>query len=155
VGKASRHHLNLLKAPSALVGLGGFLRSIRKRRRDDHPRGLALTEAASRTAVCGDRPVSASYWSRVERGMASPSAQRLLCMALAVEATPQEVRELFHLAGFGHLYDTLTGVSASPEPLVEGLLADVRIPYAKRRMLVEHLSDMLDAIELNRERSGR
>lgn len=145
-------HLQVVPS-AAYLRVGDLIRSIRRRPHAGHPKGLALSEAARRTAICGDSPVSPRLWSRIEHGRTHPQAGVLLRMALAVDATPAQIRQVFHLAGYGHLYDTLAGSATNrPRPAEAGILADPRLPYQKRRLLLELVRDVIDALEVRARR---
>lgn len=110
-----------------------------------------MAEAARRTGLWASPAISTSYWAQVERGESTPTAPVLLRMALACDATPEEIHGLFHAAGYGHLHDTLAALGPTAETLPDtaeaGILADPRLPYDKRLILLDHLSDTLDALQ--------
>lgn len=147
-------HLRLVTSESRL-GLGDLLRSVRRCPRPDRPEGLSVAEAARRSGTDGEAPVSPRHWRRVEGGEARPQEEVLLRMALAVGATARQTRQLFHLAGYGHLYDTLAGAAGGHGrrcPAEAGILADPRLPDEERRVLLEHLRDIVDALDVRARR---
>lgn len=147
-------HLHLV-TPGTRLDVGTLLRSIRRCPRPGRPEGLSVAEAARRSRMHGEPPVSPRHWRRVEDGEARPQAGVLLRMALAVGATTRQIRRLFHLAGYGQLYDTLAGTAAGrPCPAEAGILADPRLPDEGRRVLLGHLHDVVNALHVRARRGG-
>lgn len=145
-----RSGLYLLRmTPNAPVS--SVLRRIRSAPRPDAPRGLTQAEAARRTALWGKPPLSSSFWSQVERGKSQVSEGELLRMALAIDARPDEIRDLFHAAGYEQLHDTLVNIGARNRPDLPigaeaGILTDPRLTHGKRKALLDHLEDILEGL---------
>jgi hypothetical protein len=122
-------------------GLGDIIRSMRTRPRPGAAKGLSIDEATRRCEVCG-QILPPDYWDQAESGEVVPEEQVLLSMGLALEADHGQMRELFRLAGYLHLFDTLTGMECALEDTIR---ADLDLPWEEREALIVHLQDLLEA----------
>jgi hypothetical protein len=137
--------------------LAAAIRRLRERPRPGLPEGLKPAEAARRTSLGPkDTEIKRSYWSQVEGGDIRPSAQKLMAMTQACDATPEETKTIFHLAGYGHLYDTLTGIGRTratvPGSAEEVVQADTQLSYQDRRTLLHLIRRLREAEEARRLR---
>lgn len=87
--------------------------------------------------------MSDSRWGQIERG-SKTSPKTIWKIAQALDARPDEIRELFVAAGFEELYDVLTRIGASRRPDIpssaeSGILADPTLLHEDKRAALEFL----------------
>lgn len=135
--------------PAQNPNLGPYLARLRKRE------GLSQRQSAQKAEIWVTR------WSQIEGGE-RPRAETLVKMARSVRATPEEVRELFRLAGYEDLFVAVSEVGSrllsGALPSLEKLIEEDRdLDQTARTLLLANLEGQRRRLAAARqpEKDGR